>query len=89
MSLGTSAEYIPALIPNCRQLDRLDVYLTTPQVDTLLLQNQNSLRSLSLRSDMTRLDVVYFARQVLTDRGTEEDKAVVVTAMLGPTLCHD
>ncbi|KAF9088408.1 hypothetical protein BGX29_000289 [Mortierella sp. GBA35] len=61
-------DFIPALIPNCRQLDRLDVYLTTPQVDTLLLQNQNSLRSLSLRSDMTRLDVVYFARQVLKDR---------------------
>ncbi|KAG9064788.1 hypothetical protein KI688_003047 [Linnemannia hyalina] len=50
------------------QLTRLDVFFTIPAVDTLLRQNQRSLRRLGITSNMYTPEVAYLAREVLTER---------------------
>ncbi|KAK5808339.1 hypothetical protein F5H01DRAFT_382707 [Linnemannia elongata] len=53
---------------NRGQLTCLDVYFMIPTVDTLLRQNQGSLRQLRITSNMYRPDAAYLAREVLTER---------------------
>ncbi|KAK3837843.1 MAG: hypothetical protein JOS17DRAFT_731967 [Linnemannia elongata] len=53
---------------NRDQLTHLDVFLTLPAVDTLLQQNQGSLRRLRITSKMYSPDSAHLTRSVLTER---------------------